>query len=727
MTARARKPPKSLGWPRYRILVAAILVLGLVTAYFPGLWGPFVFDDHENITTNTPVALHTLTLDTLADALLANDSGPFGRPLASISFALNHYLAGGFDHTFWFKATNLAIHAANTWLVYALLLAMTATPRLNSVVPKFRQRAVAGIAAAGWALHPIHVTSVLYVVQRMTSLAATFVLAGALLYLKGRTRLAKGDPRGAWIIALGLSFAVLLGVAAKETAALLPLLALVVEFALFGRQDLDARVKRRLAISLGIAFAVPITLFLLYFLPHPTAIVDGYAVRDFSLSQRLYTEARVLWMYVWLLLVPIPSHFSLFHDNFTISIGLFDPLTTAPAVLALLAVCAYALYRPQRHTALKLAILWFLAGHALESSIFGLELAHEHRNYLPSIGFFFALAVGVSVLLDQYTWRPRTVALCAVAFLITLAFSTWVRAGAWSDVTTLAYTTVHDHPDSPRANDFAARVSLHDRNDMVTALRYTLRGLALRPLDPAFHIDLHLLLAVLSEDLEGALGDSGKTDVPPAPTEVAIPGLDQPLFLTYTREGAKLSHLASDTAAVARLLEESRISVHAVISLENLARCVLQPPKSCSAIQQTAAEWHEIAVRNPRTPAMYRGLVAASAARLAAGEGKIELALDYMNRAVGLVPGQLSFRLGTLDYLLQLGRIGPADSVLEAIHNTSWPRADWAANKEALERLERRRASAPKNASTVGNVDRGTPVKPQLLSTQELHRLLNEN
>src|SRR5437667_12702681 len=87
-------------------LVAAV-ILAVVLVYLPGLHGPFVLDDGENITLNPAVALTTLDVHALADAALSNESGLFKRPIAALSFALSHYFAGGFDSTFGFKATNL--------------------------------------------------------------------------------------------------------------------------------------------------------------------------------------------------------------------------------------------------------------------------------------------------------------------------------------------------------------------------------------------------------------------------------------------------------------------------------------------------------------------------------------------------------------------------------------------------------------------------------------------
>lgn len=678
------------GWWRH-LLVGIVLTLCVVVVYLPGLTGPFVFDDFENIIDNPPVALTSLNSGPVLDALLANDSGPFGRPLASITFALNYYFAGGFT-PLWFKLTNLFIHLINAWLVYALLLAIAATPRLRTMWSPPRQRLIAALTAAAWALHPIQITSVLYVVQRMTSLSAMFVLAGAIAYLYLRERFDRGDTSAPWLMGLALYAGVILGMTAKETAVLLPLFAIVIEYTLFQRERLKAAQRRRLAFFYAAVLALPVALFLLYLLLHPAFVTAGYVTRNFTLWQRLLTETRVLWMYVGLLIFPVPSRFSLFHDYIDVSNSLYEPVTTALAVAGLSITIWFAVYRPRLHSAIKFGILWFLAGHLLESSVFGLDLAYEHRNYLPSIGLVFALLVGGARLIERVHWRFAMLGLSASAVVAVLGFSTWVRAGEWSDTATLAYTTAYNHPASPRANSFAARVSLRERNDPVTAIRYTLRGLALRPREPGFHIDLQMMLATLSKDLEERLRASGQNQRGVSrPVQVA--GLDETLEWSYVDNRGSLRHPASDLPTVEQLLQQSVISVRTVVSLENLRRCIVEPPQPCGATHALALRWHTIALQNPRSSGIYRGLIAASAARLAASQGQPQLALEYMNRAIEFAPGQLSFRLGALDYLLQLDQLGPANLMLQTIHHTDWPRADWAANKDALQRLERRRTA----------------------------------
>ena len=63
------------------------------------------------------------------------------------------------------------------WLVARLL--QTAGMKTKAVLAAF-------VIALAWAVHPLQVSSVLYIVQRMEMLVATFTLLALLAYLRGR-------------------------------------------------------------------------------------------------------------------------------------------------------------------------------------------------------------------------------------------------------------------------------------------------------------------------------------------------------------------------------------------------------------------------------------------------------------------------------------------------------------------------------------------------------------
>jgi protein O-mannosyl-transferase len=171
-----------------------------------------------------------------------------------------------------------------------------------------------------------------------------------------------------------------------------------------------------------------------------------YISRDFTLEQRLLTEARVLGEYLWRWLNPFIASRGVYVDGYQLSTGLLTPLTTLPAVLLLLVGLFWALLQHKHFPRASLAILFFLAGHVLESSLLPLEVYFEHRNYLPAM----LLVLPVS---RWFVDRPkqRWLNLIPVTILLILALQTYKVAGIWGNELSLAEYSLEANPSSTRA------------------------------------------------------------------------------------------------------------------------------------------------------------------------------------------------------------------------------------------------------------------------------------
>ena len=117
--------------------------------------------------------------------------------------------------------------------------------------------------------------------------------------------------------------------------------------------------------------------------------------RPWTLGERLLTEAHVLATYLDLLWLPQPFTTGLFNDAFPISHGLLSPTATLLGLILICALIASAWRLRRSHPAFACAILFFFAGHLMESSVIPLELYYEHRNYLPALLLFWPLALWI--------------------------------------------------------------------------------------------------------------------------------------------------------------------------------------------------------------------------------------------------------------------------------------------------------------------------------------------
>jgi hypothetical protein len=189
----------------------------------------------------------------------------------------------------------------------------------------------------------------------------------------------------------------------------------------------------------------------------PEWIHSMYAHRAFVLSERLLTEARVLWFYIGQIIAPDNTTLGLYHDDIPLSQGWMTPPTTIPAVLGHVVLIGAALFALHRAPLIALGILWFYAGHLLESSFLPLEIAYEHRNYLPSLGVLVALCAVAGQLRERLLGRRWRGAL-AVLFIGFFASLTALRASAWQDDLSHAILEAAHHPDSPRSATVLAAI-----------------------------------------------------------------------------------------------------------------------------------------------------------------------------------------------------------------------------------------------------------------------------
>lgn len=423
-------------------LAAAFLALLTLAVYWLGLQGDFLFDDGPSILLAPGVRMAELSWEALRQAWYSGGAGPTGRPVAQLSFALNHYFSG--FSPFAFKATNLAIHG-----LCAVLIHQVARQLLKSLPGPAQPQHTGWLAAAVaalWLLHPIQLLPVLHVVQRMTSLSALFLLAAFWLHIMARER---GGRRGWVMFLLAWCLAWPLSLLSKETGALFPVFVLAWELLLrrasVGQLDRFARAY----LALAVVVALGVLLYLLS--PMSQWLWAGYEFRPFTLAQRLLTETRVLWFYVGLALLPRWSAFGLYHDDIAISTGALTPWTTLPALLGLAALLLLIWRTRQRAPLIAFGIAWFLVGHLMESTFLPLEIAHEHRNYLPLLGILLAAAGLLWHALERQAVAQNAGLAIAALALVYFTAMTALRAHQFGDDLRRTLVEAQHHPDSAAA------------------------------------------------------------------------------------------------------------------------------------------------------------------------------------------------------------------------------------------------------------------------------------
>ena len=438
-------------------MIATGLLVSLVSVvvYIPGLDGPFLFDDLSNILLVTSLAIKSLSIESLRDALTSADGELVGRPLARLTFALNYYLSGQRFDPMVFKITNLAIHVLTGACVFVLCNLLGRSRAREDPPPNTRRRHwFSMLTAALWLLHPIQLTSVLYAVQRMNSLATFFVVVGLIMFCSGRSRLEAARP-GAWLVmTTGVVLGTGLGSLCKETAVVTPALALLLSYFFWDSASLPARQRRQLVTVSLLLGVLTICLATMFLVTRWEWLLSLYDIRQFSLGERLLTEPRVVLWYLSLIIFPDVGRFALFHDGIEPSRTLVDPWSTLVCLVIVALLFVAIVWGLRRRFVWAFGLSWFFVGHGLESSVLGLELVFEHRNYLPSLGLFLSFAH--MLVCGRWVQGLRVPWLLGVGIVAVLAFSTAARASIWGSRLSLAEVSVRNHPESYRARELLA-------------------------------------------------------------------------------------------------------------------------------------------------------------------------------------------------------------------------------------------------------------------------------
>lgn len=464
-----------------RARLPAIALLALASSAI-GVVNQFAYDDDYIILKND--AVHTLHhwWSAFSTSYWPKAWGGDGyRPLTMLSFRTEWVIGHGSPLVF--HAANVLLYVACAVLMYALAV-------------RLLPPAAAWLAAALFAVHPVHVEAVANVVGQSELLVGVAVLAAMLLYLRDRQ---SGDLRRRTmaIIALLYAFACF----AKEHGVVLIALLGAVDLLLVHDQTPVGERVRRLRPFYLLLVAVAV-----FFVGVRALVLAGHGgvggfqpFTPFS-SLHISTPDRILTAFSvvpqWIRLLYWPAHLSSEYGPPAIRIAQGFGLWELPGMVLLLAVLALAVVLWRRRPALSFGIA-VICITLLPSSNFilpaGIVLA-ERTLFLPSVGAMLvlgdAVAWAASTLRERVNGRWALVSRVAAGVLI-LTGCVWssVRTRVWHDNARLFAQTVLDAPDSYRAH-FMYGAWLFEQKDRRQGEDEYHRGLALFPYDPGMSFSL---------------------------------------------------------------------------------------------------------------------------------------------------------------------------------------------------------------------------------------------
>ena len=439
-------------------LLGLAIVLMTILVYLPAIQGGFVWDDDAYVTENqlltSPKGLVRIWLEPL--------STPQYYPLVFSSFWLEYQL--------WrlrpigYHVVNVLLHATSA-LVLWLLLKRLCIPG-------------AWLAAAVFALHPVHVESVAWVTERKNVLAGLFYLISALYLVRffGLDREEQEQSSHSWYLYVAALILFACALLSKTVTCSLPAAIILVLWWKRGRVIWREVVSLVPFILLGLAFGL-LTVWVERH--HVGATGSSW---ELSFLERCLIAGRALWFYAGKLVWPGELIFNYPHWRIDSSVW-WQYVYPLGAIMMILVLWTF---RQTIGRGPLVAVLFFCGTLFPALGFFNtypmlFSYVADHFQYLASIGLI-ALAVGALTRIALIRpARLQQIGVClGLGVLLLLGINTWHQSRIYTDQETLWRDTLEKNPDSWLAHNNLAAV-LVKRGRFKQAIDHYYEVLRLRP------------------------------------------------------------------------------------------------------------------------------------------------------------------------------------------------------------------------------------------------------
>jgi Flp pilus assembly protein TadD len=395
------------------------------------------------------------------------------RPVSMVSFYLNYLIWG--MNPFYFRMVNAIILAMTAFIaaLTVILILEIAGPAASNTFKETRMLGL--ILGLIFLAHPVHVYFVDYIWQRMGLLSCFFYISALAAYLATRLRRFPYAVAG-YALCLALFC---LALASKENAVTLPVVLILAEIAFF-REGWKGLLKRT-----GIFAVILLVLVgIMSLLERPygvgaeapgifTTIAKYYEDTNLALSQVVITQCRVLFSYLALIVVPVPSNVRFSTPHVIFSSPLESPVIVA-AVIGALAIFGAAVYLLRRRPLTGFGLLFFLINLLPESFLVPMYLFVAYRASLPMLGLLLVLADGIqevlarTKLLAQWKWYRGALVAGLLATIAAMSLVTVSKARLWQDPVLFWSDIVDGLP--PPAENVEKLIAAHALDSLGAAL-----------------------------------------------------------------------------------------------------------------------------------------------------------------------------------------------------------------------------------------------------------------
>ncbi len=380
-----------------RVIFPFVIILSGLCLYVNSWKGPFIWDDEvlvrDNVYLKSPSKFKKLVTEDVGAG--SNARYNFYRPLHMATFFINYSLSGLNPAPY--RITNTLLHIVTALLFYRFIALLS-----GSCGAGF-------LAGLLFIAHPVNVEAVTYISGRADILSALFMLLSFTLYLK----LLEKNSR---LLFIGILAAYSAAFLSKENAVVFPALLLLYHF------SYAKKIKPRifLPVLAVCVFMVGIRLVVLkqiFF----NLFYSG------ALFKRVPGFFDAVWNYLGIIIFPFQLHMERGNRFF----GFTEPgVWLGIAAMALLLAGSFALRKKNQF--IFFFVWWFFIALLPSSSIFPVLAFYmaEHWLYLPALGFFALLALGLARVYKKA--KPAAI-ISAAAIFVFYSFSTIQYNRIWAD------------------------------------------------------------------------------------------------------------------------------------------------------------------------------------------------------------------------------------------------------------------------------------------------------
>lgn len=473
-------------------LKGAVIVLIVVAAYLPALYGGYIWDDDVYVTKNPALT----SVEGLWSSWTHLSANVQYYPLVFTSFWLEYHVwqLSPFGYHF----VNVVLHLLNAFLVWHIL----------------RRLEVRGawLAAALFAIHPVHVESVAWITERKNVLSGFFYLGAMAAYLRfarcwsdDASRDEGAPPAKAWrawaLAFLLFAFALL----SKTVTVTLPVALLVLAW--WKRGTLEKRdVLPLVPFLLMGAVMASVT-------PYLERVQVGAAGSEWNLTliDRVLIAGRAIWFYLWKLFLPVHLVFS--YPRWSVDASRWWQYLFPVAALG--TVIVLYLKRDRIGRGPLAAALFFVVTLAPALGFFDFypmrySYVADHFQYLASLGPIALISALLSKAADRLIrdqtgpaadTRRLAIRSLVSLLLVTLAILTWRQSRIYRNEPTLWSDTIRKNPDSWMAYNNLG-LFLYRQGDLGRALPLFQQSVNINPDNPESHYNLAVVLRAIGMEAD---------------------------------------------------------------------------------------------------------------------------------------------------------------------------------------------------------------------------------